>query len=50
MYYWVVSLISVVFLIASFKKMKLVMIVMVFFTWRNIAPLYDPEQRKKVMG
>ena len=47
--YWVVSLISVTLLVSSFKRIQLVVLVLMIYTIRNIAPLYDPENRRYLM-
>lgn len=40
----------VIMLVISFKKLKIIIVVIMIYTIRNIVPLYDPERRKLVMG
>ena len=48
-FYWIVSALCVTLLFASFKRIQLVVFVLMIYTIRNIAPLYDPEGRRYLM-
>lgn len=48
-YYWIFTILTIVCLVLSYTKMRWIVLGLAIHATRNIVPMFDPEDRRKVM-